>query len=280
MDELKKTKGFKKWVAGIFDRASASYDHVGPRLFTYFGDGLVEYAELCAGFRVLDVACGRGANLIPASEMIGVQGEVVGIDISSSMVENLEGDLKQRGISNSTVRVMDAEELRFDNQVFDYVLCGLALFFFPNLNVAMKEFFRVLKPEGIFVASTIASVDTPWSDSLSEIMESYREKLAPAPIAETKDLYQEDEVVEEFEAAGFVEIEHKIDKHQFYFRDESEWWESQWSIFHRGFMERLESDSLEDYKSDLIEIVSKCKTVKGIPTTFSVRYSKAKRPPV
>ena len=40
---------YKEWVAGVFDRSSASYDRVGPRFFTYSGRGLVEFSGMSAG---------------------------------------------------------------------------------------------------------------------------------------------------------------------------------------------------------------------------------------
>lgn len=275
---MTKSNEYKEWVAGVFDRTSASYDQIGPRFFTYFGRGLVEFSEIRAGSRILDVACGRGAVLIPASEKTGESGEVIGIDISSGMATRLENDLKQWGISNVTVIVMDAEDLQFNRLSFDYVLCGLALFCFPDRNVALDEIFRVLRPGAYLVVSTFAGVETPWRDSLLEVRKSYRERLASAPTMDGKYLDREEDVVEELEAVGFVEIEHKIDTYQFYFRDETEWWGAQWSVFHRGFMERLDSDSLKEYKRDVTNIVRECKTDKGIQTTFSVRYSMAKKP--
>ena len=280
MGEMTRSDEYKDWVAGVFDRASASYDHVGPRFFTYFGKRLVEVSEIEVGSRILDVACGRGAVLIPASEKTGYSGEVIGIDISSGMVTRLDSDLKRLGITNSTVIVMDVENLRFHDLSFDYVICGLALFFFPNLDIALNECFRVLKPEGYLVTSTIERIETPWRESLLEVTKPYQEKLASAPTIDTKDLDGEEEVVEELEAVGFVEIEHNIDTHKFYFRDEMEWWEAQWSIFRRAFMERLDPDSLKEYKREAINIVREWKTYKGIPTTISVRYSRAKKPVV
>lgn len=77
------------------------------------------------------------------------------------MVAKLENDLKRWGISNATVIVMDAEDLQFHDLSFDYVLCGLALFFLPNLEVALKECFRVLKPEGQLVVSTLKGGKRP-----------------------------------------------------------------------------------------------------------------------
>jgi ubiquinone/menaquinone biosynthesis C-methylase UbiE len=269
---------YKEWVAGVFDRSSASYDRVGPRFFAYFGRGLVEFSGMSAGSRVLDVACGRGAVLAAASERAGESGEVVGIDISGGMVDRLEKDLKRWGLANAAAIEMDAEELRFPELSFEPVLCGLALSFFPNLEAALRECFRVLQPEGYLVASTVEAIEVPWEERLAEVFVCYRDQLAPAPVVGTKDLEREEEVTEELVAVGFVEIEHGVDTRQFFFQDEMEWWDAQWSIFRRAFMERLDSESLQEYKRRATGIVGEWATDDGVPTTATVRYSKAKKP--
>jgi O-methyltransferase/aklanonic acid methyltransferase len=60
----------KARLSGIFDRASATYGQVGPGYFAHFGERLVERAGLAPGMRVLDVACGRGAVLFPAAQLV------------------------------------------------------------------------------------------------------------------------------------------------------------------------------------------------------------------
>jgi ubiquinone/menaquinone biosynthesis C-methylase UbiE len=57
----------KAWLAGVFDRAAASYDVMAGAYHDHFGARLVEHAGVGPGDRVLDVACGRGAVCIPAA---------------------------------------------------------------------------------------------------------------------------------------------------------------------------------------------------------------------
>src|SRR5690349_14390611 len=116
------TGQFKEGIAGVFNRASSIYDHVGPRYFSYFGQQLVKAANIPSGAKVLDVATGRGAVLFPAAEKVGAQGYVNGIDISVGMVEETLAEIEQRGIKNATVQVMDAEHLTFPDATFDVVL--------------------------------------------------------------------------------------------------------------------------------------------------------------
>jgi hypothetical protein len=44
----------KQGIAGMFGRAAATYDQVGPHFFAYFGRRLVELARLSAGAHVLN----------------------------------------------------------------------------------------------------------------------------------------------------------------------------------------------------------------------------------
>ncbi len=53
----------------------------GPDYWDYFGDELVEQAELSPGQKVLDLGCGEGSSLFPAAERVGYGGNAIGIDI-------------------------------------------------------------------------------------------------------------------------------------------------------------------------------------------------------
>ena len=145
---------YKTHISGVFTRASTTYDHVGPAFFSHFGKRLVEFGALPEGSKVLDIACGRGAVLFAASEAVRESGELIGIDISEGMIDQVRQEIRRRKIANTDVFVMDAENLEFTGSRFDYVLCGLSLFFFPDLKGALSEFYRVLKPGGFIIAST------------------------------------------------------------------------------------------------------------------------------
>ena len=68
----------KAWLAGVFDRAAPTYDRVGDAYHDYFGERLVDRAGVAEGDAVLDVACGRGAALLPAAKRVGAGGRAAG----------------------------------------------------------------------------------------------------------------------------------------------------------------------------------------------------------
>ena len=146
MTEAARTK--QEAIVGVFDRAAATYDRVGPQFFTHFGKRLVDSARLVPGQEVLDVATGRGAVLFAAVERVGPSGRVRGIDFSADMVRETMVDIRTAGWQHVTMQQMDAEQLDFEAASFDAVLCGFALWFFPHPYRALDQFFRVLRPGG------------------------------------------------------------------------------------------------------------------------------------
>src|SRR3954453_156445 len=99
----------KERVAALFSLISADYDQGTVDFFSTFGAALVEFAELRAGERVLDVGCGRGAGTFPAANAVGEDGHVEAIDIAPGMVDALWADVQRLGVQNVTVRLGDAE---------------------------------------------------------------------------------------------------------------------------------------------------------------------------
>ena len=67
------------------------------------------------------------------------------------------------------MRVMDAEQLDFESGLFDVVLCGFSLFFFPDLSRAVGEMNRVLRSEGVLATSTFGKGDVLVQDHPSRV---------------------------------------------------------------------------------------------------------------
>jgi ubiquinone/menaquinone biosynthesis C-methylase UbiE len=164
--ETPESTAAKAAYARLFSATSTSHDGVGG-LFAHFGAALVERAELSRGDRVLDVGCGTGASLLPASRRVGPVGWVVGIDLAPGMVDESRAAIEKAAIVNAEATLADAEELPFADGSFDAVLCGFALFFFPHPERALDEAYRVLRPGGRIALSTFtregsASIDDIW----------------------------------------------------------------------------------------------------------------------
>ena len=87
------TVAIKQIMEKIFDEAAISYDRVGPSIFARFGERLVEHMPLAPGARVLDIATGKGAVLLPAARRVGPEGRAIGIDVGvASLITTSDGE--------------------------------------------------------------------------------------------------------------------------------------------------------------------------------------------
>jgi ubiquinone/menaquinone biosynthesis C-methylase UbiE len=83
---------------------------------------------------------------------VGPGGTVLATDISAEMLGIAARVAQQEGLTNVTPRVMDAQQLDLPDNAFDAVICRLGLMLIPNVQQALREGRRVLKPGGKLAA--------------------------------------------------------------------------------------------------------------------------------
>lgn len=99
----------------------------------------------CRNKHVLDYGCGLGSYTFYLAKHGAI---VTGIDISNVSIEqDKKTALREKVSENVSFLVMNAEELKFDDEYFDMV-CGGSILHHLNLNKALNEITRVLKPNG------------------------------------------------------------------------------------------------------------------------------------
>lgn len=213
--------------AGVFGRGAATFDRVGH--FSYFGERLVERAQIPEGASVLDVATGRGALAFPAAKRVGPRGRVIGTDIATGMLQETAKVAQSGNWPNIELRQMDAEQLQYPEGTFDYVLCGFALWFFPHPHRALQEFYRVLKPGGR-IALTTWRYDSPMHNLQRNTL---RDHANPAVNANGAQQVQRFETSEQLEPAlrqaGFVETRIFAEDFEAVVPGMNLFWEQMWS---------------------------------------------------
>ena len=153
--------GRKVQIESQFSRAADMYavseHHTGSDL-----DTLIEFAEPVSGDVVLDVATGAGHVALALAPLVS---SVVATDLATGMVDKARERGAEVGVLNLECRVADAERLPFDDEAFDLVTCRIAPHHFVDINAAIREAARVLRPGGRYVVVDSMSPDDPELDA-------------------------------------------------------------------------------------------------------------------
>lgn len=261
----------KTLIADVFDRAALLY--VQLEFFHRYGRRLVERAEIIGGMKVLDVGTGRGAVLFPAAERVGLRGQVIGIDVSPTMIEQTAAEIQRRALKNAQVQRMDAEHLEFSNASFDRVLAGFALMFFPRFWRALAEIHRVLRPSGRIGVTTWGRGDPRW-DWYYELRRTYQ---LPVKLM-TQLLDKPDELEASLKQAAFTDIQVVAEEMDVVYPDEEAWWTMKWSVAERATLEQMAPAVLEKFKAEVFSRLQALKQPDGFHELDQVLYTLATKP--
>lgn len=103
---------------------------------------------LGAGERVVDIGCGAGIDSLIAARMVGEAGEVVGVDMTPSMLQKAAAAAADAGRTNVEFRDGYGEALPVPDAWADVVISNGVLNLMPDKRAALKEMARVLVPGG------------------------------------------------------------------------------------------------------------------------------------
>jgi Methylase involved in ubiquinone/menaquinone biosynthesis len=117
---------------------------------------VVEALNLIEGQQVLDIGSGPGLLVRDIAQQVGPSGAVVGLDMADNMLESAKALCSD--FKTVTFKHGDAMSLPFPDNSFDAVVSTQVYEYVPDLNTALSEFARVLRPGGRGVI-----VDTDWA---------------------------------------------------------------------------------------------------------------------
>jgi SAM-dependent methyltransferase len=249
----------KSVIAGVFDRAATTYDSVAGSYFSILGPRLVDKIDLPEGAVVVDVACGKGATLIPCAERVGASGMVLGVDVSSAMSRYARAHASERGLTNVVVGVMDGERLALQSACAQALVCGFSLHFLPNPSEAAAEFSRVLGSGGTIALSEWGAADDRWAWE-TELIGTLPVKSVSSGSFDTPEALRG-----VLAAAEFTDIEVTTESVTVRLADEDEWWAWKWSYSFRYMLEQLEMHTLDRFKAEAQERVRSMRKADGIP---------------
>ncbi|HSD58111.1 MAG TPA: arsenite methyltransferase [Methanotrichaceae archaeon] len=157
----------------------------------------VALASLKEGEIVLDMGAGAGFDCFLASTRVGEKGKVIGVDMTSEMVDKARANAKKGGYTNIDFRQGDLENMPVADDYVDVVISNCVINLVPNKNRAFKEAFRVLKPGGRLAVSDVVLIkELP--DFVKKSTEAYIGCLAGA--------IMKDEYLDIIRSVGFKDV--------------------------------------------------------------------------
>jgi arsenite methyltransferase len=131
--------GYPQELANVPDQAVESFAGVANP-FTL--------GRLTLGERVLDLGSGAGTDSLVAAQMVGEQGHVTGIDMTSAMLAKARAATAEMRMTNVEFVEGEAEHLPFADESFDVVISNGVIDLIPDKDAVFAELHRVLARGG------------------------------------------------------------------------------------------------------------------------------------
>ncbi len=128
----------------IYSKFSHLYDKIFTRVFTERINNVIRGLGIKPGSKVLEVGIGTGISMAAYPSHC----EVTGVDLAPGMLERARQKAAENGWHHIDLIEMDALNLEFPDNSFDYVTSFHVISVVPDPVRMMKEIHRVCKPEG------------------------------------------------------------------------------------------------------------------------------------
>jgi 2-polyprenyl-3-methyl-5-hydroxy-6-metoxy-1,4-benzoquinol methylase len=171
---LAKPEVHQRWESGYRTEAN-------ERFYEQVFDYILKVLSPAPGATILDAGCGPCAH----SARLARRGfRVQAVDFSESALEMAAEQVRARGLEGQiTLRRESLLGLSFPDESFDYVLCWGVLMHIPEVERAVAELARVVKPGGQLVISeaNMRSLEAVGVRGLKRLLKREKSEVKEAP---------------------------------------------------------------------------------------------------
>ena len=158
----------------------------------------VALASLKEGETVIDLGSGGGLDCFLAAKKVGSKGKVIGVDMTTEMLDRARANSKKGKYTNVEFRLGEIENLPVADNTADVIISNCVINLSPNKQRVFEEAYRVLKPNGrLMISDMVLLKDIP--EAIVKNVEAYIGCIAGA---EKKQDY-----LEQIKKAGFNKVE-------------------------------------------------------------------------
>jgi SAM-dependent methyltransferase len=197
------------WSGPLFERFVQYRDLVAGGLGAH-GDAAMAAHPPRPGDRVVDLGCGFGDTTQRLAELVGADGEALGVDVSEPFVELARREAEEAAVDNVRFEVGDVQVTEFD-QTFDYAFSRMGIMFFANPVQALRNVRQALSPGGTLCAVVWRrKLDNEWVSRAEDVVAKYLDRpeesdqptCGPGPFS----MADADTVSEQLTIAGFESV--------------------------------------------------------------------------
>jgi SAM-dependent methyltransferase len=143
----------------------------------------LETAQIGSSHRVLDIGCGTGQTTRDAARQARA-GAVVGVDLSSQMIDLAHQLAVAEGLANVRFEQADAQIYPFERETFDVAFSRTGAMFFGDPVAAFGNIARALRPSGRLVLLAWQALPrNEWIREIATALAAGRQLPAPPPNA-------------------------------------------------------------------------------------------------
>jgi SAM-dependent methyltransferase len=153
---------------------------IGP-----LGLAALERAAPRAGERAIDVGCGAGQTSLQIAERVGPTGSVLGVDISTPLLELAREKARAQGRTNVRFENADAQTHAFPPASVDLVFSRFGVMFFADPDAAFANLARAVRPGGrVAFVCWQPVAQNPWvRDPMAALLKHVPPQAPPQPNA-------------------------------------------------------------------------------------------------
>ena len=147
--------------------------------------------------KILDIGTSTGHTALEFGRLLNC--EVIGIDINDESIKTATERCKRFKLDKVKFQIDDATHLSFKDGTFDVVFAGNVTSLVNNREAALKEYWRVLKPNGFLVAVPMYYIKEPSKKLVDDVRKAIQVNIEVQHKQEWKEFFlrEEDEIFEE-----------------------------------------------------------------------------------